>query len=160
MNCCSPRASGRYTIGGDPGLTGALVVASRWPQGSCRLEDVIDMREDPREISRRLFRWTVSWTIDYAVVEKVHAFPGQGVSSCFTFGFQAGLMRGLLVSCGISIILVEPSTWKARYGLGSGKDAARKKATEVFGGEDTWWQRKGQHGRAEAALLAVLEVGV
>jgi Holliday junction resolvasome RuvABC endonuclease subunit len=47
-----------------------------------------------------------------AWVEKVHAMPGQGVSSMFKFGYTVGIIHGIITTMGIPLYLVAPQTWK------------------------------------------------
>lgn len=53
------------------------------------------------------------WFKDYAdgnvaCIEKVHAMPGQGVTSMFTFGFVTGVVHGMLSAYKIPYHLVTP----------------------------------------------------
>ena len=52
-----------------------------------------------------------------AVVEKVHAFPGQGVTSCFNFGYNYGLWQGILSALKVQYSLVSPQKWMKFYGV-------------------------------------------
>ena len=45
-------------------------------------------------------------------LEKVHAMPGQGVTSMFNFGMGYGMLRGMLVSNELPYQLVTPQAWK------------------------------------------------
>lgn len=45
-------------------------------------------------------------------LEKVHAFPGQGLSSTFTFGVEFGRVQGWLAGQGLEFELVTPQTWQ------------------------------------------------
>lgn len=56
-----------------------------------------------------------------AYLEQVHSMPGQGVRSCFTFGKNYGLLRGVLVALGIDIVDVTPQKWQKTLGCRSGK---------------------------------------
>jgi crossover junction endodeoxyribonuclease RuvC len=49
--------------------------------------------------------------------EKVHAMPGQGVSSVFTFGQNYGFIRGCLVSIGIPYYEITPQKWMKFYSM-------------------------------------------
>lgn len=70
------------------------------------------------------------WAPTFAMVEAVHAFPGQGVSSCFTFGQAYGGVLGVLAALGVPTLTVEPKRWhKAILGapdLPADKAARRK----------------------------------
>jgi crossover junction endodeoxyribonuclease RuvC len=59
---------------------------------------------------------------DIAIIEKVGAMPGQGVTSTFTFGMGYGQIQGLLAGMGIPIELVQPQIWKKIILAGSPKD--------------------------------------
>ena len=52
-----------------------------------------------------------------AVVEKVHAFPGQGVTSCFNFGYNYGLWLGILSALSIQFVLCPPNKWMRYYSV-------------------------------------------
>lgn len=49
-------------------------------------------------------------------VEDVHAMPGQGVTSMWTFGEHCGTLRGLLYALGIPVEKVQPKTWQKAIG--------------------------------------------
>ena len=49
-------------------------------------------------------------------IEKVHAFPGQGVTSMFTFGKGYGQWLGIIATMGIPYIEVSPFKWQKYYG--------------------------------------------
>lgn len=50
------------------------------------------------------------------VMEKVHAMPGQGVTSMFNFGRGVGIWEGIFAVLGWEPELVTPQTWKKEYG--------------------------------------------
>jgi crossover junction endodeoxyribonuclease RuvC len=88
------------------------------------------------------------------VIEHVHAFKGQGVTSMFNFGKSYGTALGVIGALKIPTIHVSPTKWKKYFGLSANKEEGRKLAI------DKWpaclhFRRKKDHGRAEAALLAV-----
>ena len=47
-----------------------------------------------------------------AVIEKVGAMPGQGRTSIFTFGYNAGRIVGILEAMGIAYTHVVPQVWQ------------------------------------------------
>jgi crossover junction endodeoxyribonuclease RuvC len=89
-----------------------------------------------------------------AIVERVGAMPGQGVSSMYRFGFACGIIQGVLAAENIAIQYVVPGVWKRHFGLGSDKDGSRVRAVERWPSHASIFARKKDHGRAEAALLA------
>jgi len=52
--------------------------------------------------------------VEFAVIELVHAFPGQGSVSNFTFGQNFGTLIGILDALNIDYLQVSPSKWKNR----------------------------------------------
>lgn len=90
-----------------------------------------------------------------AWIEKVGARPGQGVSSMFRFGQQLGALEMAVAARGHEMRWVTPSKWKAHFGLGADKGAARKVAMERFPAVASQFARVKDDGRAEAALIAL-----
>ena len=54
--------------------------------------------------------------IQKILVEQVHAMPGQGVSSTFTFGQRFGEILGVLTALGSGYELVSPQKWMKEIG--------------------------------------------
>lgn len=52
-----------------------------------------------------------------AVVERVTAMPGQGVSGMFSFGAGYGMLQGILAALEVPYALVTPQTWRKQVGL-------------------------------------------
>lgn len=55
-------------------------------------------------------------------IEQVHAMPGQGVTSMFTFGRGFGKIEGIVEALGFSIMLITPQAWKKLILAGTAKD--------------------------------------
>lgn len=68
--------------------------------------------------------------IQKVIVEQVHAMPGQGVTSMFTFGKNFGEILGALKALGIGYELVPPQKWQKELGVikPTASKADRKKA--------------------------------
>lgn len=95
--------------------------------------------------------------IDVAIIEDVHSMPRDGSSSAFKFGTAFGIIRGIVAANEIRTVYVTPAKWKGMLGLvGKDKDASRVKVLELFPRYANLFQRKMDHGRAEALLLAYL----
>lgn len=93
----------------------------------------------------------------FAVVEHVNAMPGQGVTSCFSFGENFGWLQGVLDTLGVSYELVRPQKWKKEFSCTSDKNTSIEVAQRLFPGVDlrrTPQCRKPHDGMAEALLLA------
>jgi crossover junction endodeoxyribonuclease RuvC len=87
-----------------------------------------------------------------AVIEKVGAMPGQGVSSVFSLGDSYGVARAVLATGGFETVQVAPATWKKHFKLTADKELSRALATRLFPSAPL--HLKKHDGRAEALLLA------
>jgi hypothetical protein len=139
----------------DPGLTGAYAF---YCPDAPEIITVYDMPVaskdvDPAAIARRLAQIRPN----IAVVERVAARPGQGVSSMFKFGCGYGMVQGVVAALQIPVTLVTPQAWKKHHritGAGpEGKEAARALAIKLWPSSAAF-ERKKDAGRAEAALIA------
>jgi crossover junction endodeoxyribonuclease RuvC len=90
----------------------------------------------------------------FAVVERVGAMPGQGVSSMFAFGRGFGSILGTLAALRVPVELVTPATWKRTLSVPAGKDGARLRASQLLPAHGGYWRRAKDDGRAEASMLA------
>jgi crossover junction endodeoxyribonuclease RuvC len=144
------------TIGIDPGITGAIAA---FIDGE--LLDVVDMPAADGSVIAAVLR---SELVDFAlagfddrptvVVEKVHAMPGNGVSSMFRFGRAVGVIEGVVGGLGWPLLWTTPQAWKKPAGLiGKDKDAARLLAIETWPEHAAIFARKKDGGRADAALI-------
>jgi len=115
-------------IGIDPGLDGAIAAIFGSHVGvrvmptlqSSKSKRMIDEREVVRYLERR------QDSIGHVFIERVGAMPGQGVTSCFTFGCGWGIIRGICAALHLPYTLVHPVTWKKVVcrDMSQGKDAA------------------------------------
>jgi crossover junction endodeoxyribonuclease RuvC len=142
-------------LGIDPGAKGALA----WVTGDGHLIDVEDMpmstvRDKLRVSAAGLALAFRARRPDLVVIEGVGAMPGQGVSSCFSFGYSAGLIEGAAAGLGLPVEIVYAAAWKRRAGVPKDKGAARQMATRFWPGAADKFKRVRDDGRAEAALLA------
>jgi hypothetical protein len=97
----------------------------------------------------------------FAVLEKVHSMPEQGVASSFDFGRGFGLWEGLLAALGISYELVSPQRWKGEMmaDMGKEKGASIVRALQLFPQAADLITLKKHEGRAEALLMAAYARG-
>lgn len=141
------------TIGVDPGKTGALALLDSYGV----LVDVYDMPVADGRVSTALLRDLEAWdedTFGAVVIEDVHAMPGQGVTSMFSFGRSLGAIEGFFAGRGKRTVYVAPHRWKKDLAVGKDKDAARGRAIELWPTKAQLFARKKDNGRAEAALIA------
>jgi crossover junction endodeoxyribonuclease RuvC len=121
----------RTVIGIDPGKKGAIVLYSR--DGAGKVEPHrMPTRMNGKKVEIDLYgidkiiNPALAISECFAFIEDVHAMPGQGVTSMFSFGFSTGAMHGILSYCNIPIYKVTPQSWKRVIlkGLGTDKAAA------------------------------------
>lgn len=150
-------------IGIDPGLTGA--VAALDADGALiAVHDIPTMSSGKgRTVRNEINASELAWILRgvgglteqdacRAVLERVGAMPGQGVSSMFSMGDSFGAIRATLAVLGISTELVTPRKWKGDCGLNSDKEVCRAKAIQLYPGAPL--ARKKDHNRAESIMLA------
>lgn len=112
-------------LGFDPGVSGGwcaidnngLFVGAK-PLPTVKLKNgkrELDIRSLRIELVLLLIQHHVESRNCVAYVEHVHAFPGQGVSSCFSFGANWGMIRGLVAALGMREVLVSPQRWMSAY---------------------------------------------
>ena len=147
-------------LGVDPGATGALAM---WDTGL----DALAVADIPSTLVRtgksRRRQISETWLADIlrsyqpdcAWIERVHALPGQGVTSSFSFGLAYGLVRGALAALQVPVTLITPNEWKRHFRLSSDKNEARLIAARLFPANAQQFVRVCDDGRAEAALLAL-----
>jgi hypothetical protein len=145
----------------DIGLTGAVVTF----EGDAPVEfaDMPCLADGPA--SRRTINWPLLTEIIFksqatkAFVETVGPRPGEGAVGAFAFGRSRGIVEGVLAAAAIPVTFVAPAQWKRLVGIPPGKqgakDAARSEAIRRWPDKASWFGRVKDHGRAEAALIAV-----
>jgi hypothetical protein len=140
-------------LGIDPGLSGAVAFYFPWAPDRVAAQDmpVVAGEIDCATLAARILQMGPA----FAVVERIASMPKQGVSSTFKFGASYGAIKGILAALKIQTHLVTPATWKKHFRLDSDKEKARALALRTFAASPEHFSRKKDHGRAEAALLAV-----
>ena len=140
-------------LGIDPGINGAF---------ACIDKDVVTVHDLPTagEGKHRIIAAPVlahqlrQLGPTFAVIERVHAMPNQGVSSSFRFGQAFGAIEGVLGALGVSLAYVTPQHWKKSLGLSADKDEARLRAIQLYPAVAPDLQRRKDIDRAEALLIA------
>jgi crossover junction endodeoxyribonuclease RuvC len=146
----------------DPGLTGgACIYAPSFSVASGLRWQVIDLptvgETSQRRINAPVLRdFIVKFSPDHSFIESVATMPKQGISSAFRFGRACGAIDAVVAVCGVPIHYITPQRWKKYHGLkGSDKEQSRAKALQLAPELSSVLERKKDHGRAEAALLAM-----
>jgi hypothetical protein len=103
-------------VGVDPGSQGCIVVLrGRKPPATedvCRLHKHTD--HEIADFVRELRIEMRSGTPVFALLEKVHSMPRQGVRSTFAFGKNYGFVTGLLTAFRIPLTLMTPQEWQKK----------------------------------------------
>lgn len=140
----------------DPGLTGAL--AWYFPSAPDRIA-VEDVPTVGGEIDTGLLRRRIAQMGPaLSIVEHVHAMPKNGSIASFKLGMAYGAARAAIEAAGVPTHLVSPVTWKRHFRLpgktAGGEEAARAMAIRLFPQSAERFERRKDHNRADAALLA------
>jgi crossover junction endodeoxyribonuclease RuvC len=176
-------------LGIDPGVNGAIAFY-RVGSNKLKIEDMptfkqkVGKKERKQIDSKQLVKIIKSLKkINHAFVEKVNAYPQQGVVSVFNFGYSYGVIIGILAGRSIPITYVLPRKWKEDINLQTkkisrkrpttnkkefkdwdklrakgktmNKEFARDRAIKEFPNYKEYFKRKKDDGRAEAALIAL-----
>ena len=142
-------------MGIDPGSVSAAFAVIPWEiEGGIDAAVAHHMPVLDRMVDGRAFTYILQQHCPtHAVIEKVNAFPGQGVSSSFRFGMGYGIILGVLASQGIKIMPVASGVWKKHFRLDADKEKARALAVQRF--PNVKLHLKKDSGRAEALLMAL-----
>ena len=143
----------------DPGAKGALAFFDV-EKGSLVIVDMPTVQvkrgnKDKVEISPQMVAAEIKARLPrIAILERVGAMPGQGVSSMFQFGRGVGMLEGVLSALQIPVTYITPQAWQKVVGVRGGKDANRARAAELFPSSADCFKRAKDDGRADAALMA------
>ena len=146
-------------LGIDPGINGGIAIIE-----IVDVPTVIDAIDIPtigtgakeRVDVLAIQKWIEQHRPALAFIERAQAMPKQGASSGFKYGKATGALESTIALSGIPVEIVEPSVWKRALRLpGKDKEAARQRALELFPHAHALLARKRDHGRAEAALVAL-----
>jgi hypothetical protein len=150
----------RYIGGIDPGLTGALAVLDfqdfrlhLWdtPTTEVRVGDKIRKRCNVDAFVEAMAKFP----IDYGVIENVQSTPNDGHVGAFTFGKVTGIAIGIAAGLDIPLAGITPAKWKMQMQVPADKEAATRRASQLFPNCTGAWSRKMDHGRAEASIIAL-----
>lgn len=142
-------------IGIDPGFSGAIAFLNK---NKLIVMD-LPLRKimDRTQINARILTITIQSClseISFAAIEDVHSMPEQGIASTFRFGYNAGILLGVLEALNIKVLRVKPAVWKGGLGLDADKKKSLILARKLFPHNSSDFQRFKDDGRAEAALIA------
>jgi hypothetical protein len=151
-------------LSADPGVTGALCC---FDEVARRVVSIDDMPAEKNKRGKLVIdeERVVDWFRGYEmlgvkkfVCEKVGGLPRQSAPAAFVFGHGYGSVLMAARMCNFEVHLVRPQEWKSRLGV-SRYDAAKlsslKHAATLLSDDVHWWPRYKDHGRCEAALIAL-----
>lgn len=147
----------RVILGVDPGASGAI--AFYCPDRPADIEVHDTPLADGQVDAAALARIVRASGATEAMIERVGAMPKQGVSSTFKFGMAYG---AVLAACGVLMLPLRqetPGRWKKHFRLDADKEKARALAIRTWPASSCF-SRKKDHGRAEAALIALFAAEV
>lgn len=150
-------------IGIDPGLSGALAVVSG-VTGSLTVEAVHDLPTYAEKTSTGKVRRHIDpvalaelisdiGPVDRVQCERMIAPPGVSGMAAFSMGATMATIAATLRMARVPYRLVTSNVWKRALDAPADKEAARLYAGRLFQSSEHW-QRKKDHNRAEAALIA------
>ena len=153
-----------YTLGIDPGLSGALALVHKTTQALITYSMPTQTLKGKTVLDPvALASWidVHSHLISHAYVEVVTSRPRQ--AGQLNMGVNAGVMHGILYANCIRFTQVSPSAWKAWYGLKrdesetyrDAKNHSRALAVEMFPQYAKAFARVKDDGVAEASLIAL-----
>jgi crossover junction endodeoxyribonuclease RuvC len=148
-------------LGADGGIRGGLAVIDIVDGAAPQLIDAIDIPVAGVGAKERvdvltIRDWIKAHQPQHALIERAQAMPKQGASSGFKYGRAVGSIEAVIACCEIPLTIIEPTAWKNFHGLRGGeKESSRQRALMLFPSAHTLLARKKDHGRAEAALIAL-----
>lgn len=96
----------------DPGASGGIA----WMHHGCRANS-FKMPETEHDLAELLESITCQFSEPVeCLLEDVHAMPGQGVTSMFSFGCNFGIIRGVLAALKIPYRRERPQSWQKKVG--------------------------------------------
>lgn len=154
-------------IGLDPGSTGAMAAVNskgellEWDRFPTAKVGKKKMLYIPGVVTWIEERCASSFHGDLRVtIEKVHAMPGQGVTSMFSFGRSFGILEGIVTAQHLPIQYAAPQAWQKVMLAGKPRGKGATKTSAVAAALELWPQLhktlkvKAAWGVADAALIA------
>ena len=148
----------RWTLGIDPGKNGAAVLLD----GDSRIVacwDTPTIKAGGKTLYDMSALTAIVHTakIDgaHVAIERVHAMPGQGVTSTFSFGEGYGIWLGMIGYAELPLSYYTPQAWQKSMlaGMPKGKGSSRLRAKQLWP-TCKLFDRVKDDGRADAALIA------
>jgi crossover junction endodeoxyribonuclease RuvC len=151
----------KVILGIDPGIRGGMAIVAMDTNAAPCLMDAIDIPVTGVGAKERvdvlaICKWIAQYAPQHAMIERGQAMPRQGASSGFKYGRAIGSIEAAITCCEIPLTIIEPTAWKKFHALrGGDKEVSRQRALQLFPHAHALLARKKDHGRAEAALIAL-----
>jgi len=114
-------------IGIDPGASGYICILAP----DLDRAEFISNKEQPHIIHQQLKEVKEDYSLCKVMIEDVHSLPTVSAKSNFSFGFNLGLLHGIIGCSSIGLDLVQPKVWQKAIGIKPPvkvKDAPKVKA--------------------------------
>lgn len=149
----------RVYVGIDVGKNGGICLI--FPNARIHHIEIHNCPATIRDMADILDDWLDPSSVVRVVIEKVHAFPGQGVTSMFNFGKNFGTWLGILNGLRIPYVEVSPQKWMKFYGAMPKEKKERKNHLKEIA-QSYYPDEKITLKTADAVLLArfSLEIGI
>lgn len=96
------------------------------------------------------------WSPSLVIIEDVWVMPKQGAVSGARLVAAAYLIAGICHGLSLRTVMVRPQKWKQLFALNKQpKDMSRARVLQLWPNQAGYFQRKKDHNRAEAFLLAM-----
>lgn len=163
-------------VGIDPGLTGGIAIfdndKKEWLGVFPMPVEVVKAKtkkgKDKKKVdARKLYEMLHPYAEDgklWVCVEEVHAMPGQGVTSMFTFGEGYGKVLAVSEVLSDHVSTITPRSWQViLYGIKTAEDKlnpkerAKEKALQIFSPRELTLPRarKPHEGMVDAVCIAL-----
>ena len=146
-------------LGIDPGISGALAFYLHDPIGKSGLMEVYDMPILDGDINPLMVRHLLGvYKPNAALIEQASPHPKEGVKSVWRYAAAFATVCAVVALDEIPIARVSPAKWKKAMsvnGSKEGKEQSRRLAVELCPNLHERFARVKDHGRAEAALIAI-----
>ena len=147
-------------VGIDPGLTGGIAFIEQLREKAPTCLGAFDVPAVGADAKRRVdvrevLRLIQAHKPEHGFIERAGAMPKDGVASAFKYGRATGALEASVLGSLVRLTVIEPNVWKKRFGLlKRKKEDSRLRAVQLFPSVP-WFANKGDHNRAEAALIAL-----
>lgn len=120
----------------------------------------IDNKTLPHEVTDILVTHSINNNIKMVCIEDVHSIFGTSAKSNFTFGYNTGLITGIIQGLGLPLHKVQPKVWQKHVGVtAKGEDIKKdvgKICSDMFPSVPVKGPRGGLlDGRSDALMIAV-----